>query len=416
MASEFYKPQILECPSCGATLALPDADTFQCDYCGKRIIVPMELRPPKSAGEPNQLVAGEAEIKTVEWQENVQVSAQPIALQRRRRLLIILSISFLVSIIGLVSLTLAILPVSKSTSTNQPIEIELRSTPLPTLVQFARLTMVFGSEGNQPGQFTDPRSIAVTPQGDIFVADYSTGRINKFDSEGNYLQLIQVQLSNESDNVYIFNIDIDDDGNLFVAANGNILRYSTATGELLSTILEQWPEIYYESVVVAPNGDLYATNGMAGRDELLLLSPLGELLDRWVAVIEKVNPDDPGMELALGVNHSGMVYILSPFGNQVYVYNPDGSFSFSFGDEGDQSGQFNLSTGILAITPQDHLVIGDAYRMDLFDENGTYLVKTYTIDYQEAGGSMRDVAVDDIGDLYFISSGGKVLKFDMNYP
>jgi DNA-directed RNA polymerase subunit RPC12/RpoP len=31
-------PVVLECPSCGATLALPDADTFECDYCGKRMI------------------------------------------------------------------------------------------------------------------------------------------------------------------------------------------------------------------------------------------------------------------------------------------------------------------------------------------------------------------------------------------
>ena len=31
-------PVVLECPGYGATLALPDADTFECDYCGKRMV------------------------------------------------------------------------------------------------------------------------------------------------------------------------------------------------------------------------------------------------------------------------------------------------------------------------------------------------------------------------------------------
>ncbi|MFZ2098460.1 MAG: hypothetical protein WAV05_17650 [Anaerolineales bacterium] len=167
---------------------------------------------------------------------------------------------------------------------------------------------------------------------------------------------------------------------------------------------------------VAPNGNLFSTNGMAGRDELLILSPQGKLLDRWLGVMEKVNHDDPGMVLAIGVNHSGMVYILNPFGNQVYGYNPDGKYNYSFGEQGDRAGQFSLSIGILAITPKDNLVIDDACRLDLFDAYGTYLTKTFTIDYQVADGSMRDMAIDDQGDLYFISSGEKVLKFDMNYP
>ena len=37
-------------------------------------------------------------------------------------------------------------------------------------------------------------------------------------------------------------------------------------------------------------------------------------------------------------------------------------------------------------------------------------------DYIIAGGSMYDMAIDSTRDLYFISSGGKVLKFEMNYP
>jgi sugar lactone lactonase YvrE len=284
------------------------------------------------------------------------------------------------------------------------------------MVQFARSVMVFGSKGDQPGQFDDARSIAVDPQGNIFVADYTTGRINKFDPQGNYLQLIQVESAQGNKDIYIFGIAADNQGNLYVACDGQILKYNAADGELILTIPDHWPDIYYETVVVAPDGNLYSTNGMAGADDVIILSPQGEQLAHWVGTIENVNHDDPSIELALGVNHAGMVYILSPFGNKVYGYNPDGTYNFSFGEQGDLAGQFSLSTGMLAITKQDYLVISDVYRVDLFNAKGTYLGKTFTIDYQVAGGSMFGMTMDASGDLYYISSGGKVLKFDMNYP
>ena len=98
------------------------------------------------------------------------------------------------------------------------------------------------------------------------------------------------------------------------------------------------------------------------------------------------------------------------------MYNPDGSFRLHIGQEGDQAEQINLSTGILAISPKNHLLIGEAYRVEVSDSDGNHLVRSFTFDYQLAGGSMRDVAVNVKGYLFFISSGGKVLEFDMNYP
>ena len=155
---------------------------------------------------------------------------------------------------------------------------------------------------------------------------------------------------------------------------------------------------------------------MAGSDEVIILNSQGDVIAHWMDVIKSVNHDDPAINLALGVNHTGMVYILSPFANKVYGYNPDGTFNFSFGEEGDGAGQFSLSTGMLVTTEKDDLVISDVYRVDLFDGSGNYLGKSFTIDYEVAGGSMFGMTIDSQGDLYYISSGGKVLKYDMTYP
>jgi sugar lactone lactonase YvrE len=416
MSDGFSKPQVLECPACGATLALPDGDTFVCDYCGKTILVPPELR--RSVHTP-QASTPPASVDTanIAWYEALDSKYEPPATSTRpKQLILVISVSVALLLVGVVVFILTLVPINHSSSSSPPAVNRIEQTALPTELPFARQTLVFGSQGEQPGQFDDARSIAVDPQGNIFVADYTSGRINKFDSQGRFHQLIKVPSSNDNPDVYIFSIATDAFGNLFVTADGSIYKYSTSTGELLATIPDQWPQIYFEKVTIGPDGNLYATNGMAGSDEVIILSPQGEILAHWTDVIENVNHDDAAIELAIAVSHAGTTYLLSPFGNRVYGYNPDGTFKFSFGEEGDKPGQFSLSTGMLVITDQDYLVVSDVYRVDLFDAGGNYLGKSFTIDYQVAGGSLYGMTIDSHGDLYYISSGGKVLKFSMTYP
>lgn len=418
MSYQFHRPQVMDCPSCGATLAVPDAETFVCDYCGKRIVIPPALRSPQAPADKQASQGDQDAVNKKAWRQISPAEMDYRQKQQwRSRFISLVAMSIALFLIGLVlAIVMLFNPASSSRDTIESSGVELNITPLPTMVQFARLEMAFGSQGSHAGQLDDARSIAVDPRGNIFVADYSTGRVNKFDPQGNFLQLIQVLSPQEGENCYTRKIVTDDQGNLYTTCAGQIIKYNTQDGRLLLTIPDQWPEIYYESVTVAPDGNLYATNGMAGTDDVIILSPQGELLSHWKDMVENVNQDDPAIQLELAVSHSGRLYLLSPFGNQVYVYNPDGSFGFSFGQQGQRPGQFNMSTGMLAITDDDYLVISDVYRADLFDARGSYLGKTFTIDYDVAGGSIHGMAIDNSGDLYFISSGGKVLKFAVNYP
>ncbi len=415
MSADFNEPQVFECPSCGASVPLPDADSFVCDYCGKTILVPAQLRLHKTGGFPG--VSSTGDPANIGWYEALEQPYQaPTPSPQRTRLILAISLSIAIFVIGMVLFFMVFLPSGSESTVNQSSVITVETTPLATTVPFARLALVFGSQGDQPGQFDDARSIAVDTQGDIFVADYTSGRINKFDVQGNFLQIIQVPFSDGNKDAYIHAIAADSLDNLYASVDGKILKYNAITGELLLTIPDQWPEIRYESVQVAPDGNLYATNGMAGANEVIFLSPQGELLAHWQDLIENVDHHDPSIELAVVVNHSGMVYILSPFGHKVYGYNPDGTFNFSFGEEGDLPGQLDLSTGMIAVTEQDNLIISDVYRVMLFDRQGKYLDKTFTIDYQVAGGSANGMTIDSQGNLYYITSGGKVLKYVMNYP
>ncbi len=57
----------------------------------------------------------------------------------------------------------------------------------------------WGEPGNQPGQLNTPHSIAADAQNNIYVADRGNGRIQVFDTEGNFLREIRIDVPFSSD-------------------------------------------------------------------------------------------------------------------------------------------------------------------------------------------------------------------------
>ena len=45
----------------------------------------------------------------------------------------------------------------------------------------------WGSEGSAEGQFNSPQGIAIDSQGDVYVTDYQNYRVQKFDSNGEFI-------------------------------------------------------------------------------------------------------------------------------------------------------------------------------------------------------------------------------------
>jgi DNA-binding beta-propeller fold protein YncE len=52
----------------------------------------------------------------------------------------------------------------------------------------------FGEPGDQPGQFNTPHSIAADAKGNIYVADRGNRRIQEFDSDGNFIRQIHIDV------------------------------------------------------------------------------------------------------------------------------------------------------------------------------------------------------------------------------
>jgi len=122
----------------------------------------------------------------------------------------------------------------------------------------------FGQSGNDPGEFHRPYGIAIGQDGNVYVADNGNGRIQVFDKFGN-LQTSRddggVLLTNAGE---IYYMDVDAAGRLYAAdyRHGKLLVIAPD-----GTVLTEIGEIdglgslaLVSGVAVAPDGSVYLTN------------------------------------------------------------------------------------------------------------------------------------------------------------
>ncbi|MCI0518759.1 MAG: NHL repeat-containing protein [Chloroflexi bacterium] len=418
-------PQSFHCPSCGAGLPNPTAASVTCEYCGAKVLVPPEYLPKEQEPQQQVTVIHLDTRQAVEAARSAGRSARPVV---GTILFISVAVFIAFAVLGVVLFT----SVTRSTL-SQVDSIVDQLTPgqdpqtpqgdqeqplfevpfAPTAVPFAELTLQFGSPGDQPGQLDDARYIAIDAEGNIFVADYGSGRVHKFGPAGEPLLLIQVPSESGDDDVIIQGLDIAATGLLYIASQGKIFVYNTSDGAQVKVFPDRWPDIYFESLAVGPQGEIYSTNGMAGTDDIVFLDGEGKVVAHWQEVIQAIEDDDPAMSLDLATSPSGNLYLLSPMQPKVYAYSPAGEFLFQFGEEGTEPGQIRSSPNGFAVDPEGRVYIIDSYTVNQYDSQGNYLA-SFEIPYDLTGGVPRDLAFDDDNNLYAVTAGGKVVKYHLN--
>ena len=104
-------------------------------------------------------------------------------------------------------------PSPSPTPTEEP---TMTSTPEPMFVELFQIK-------NNPDAFKQPYGIAVDSMDNLFVFDAGNGRLLKYDSDGNFLQLWDTQGSEpgQFNSMGFGDIAIDANDNLFVVDNGN---------------------------------------------------------------------------------------------------------------------------------------------------------------------------------------------------
>jgi hypothetical protein len=253
-----------------------------------------------------------------------------------------------------------ILQTRTTPSTTQPAAPRAISAPAPA---FADVALEFGSEGIGAGQFKDARSVAVDGEGRIYVGEYSGGRVQVFDSRGQFV----TQWTTEKKAV-LLNLAADRKGVVYVVHPGSIFRYEGPTGKLLGEVPNLLPSRfdYYTDVFVALDGSLI----IGSNNSILRISREGEI-KLAINVSEKLGESVSISRVA--VDGTGHIYALDSRADAVLKFSPEGRFINRFGGTGDQTGQLRSPHG-LAVDGQGRVYVSDFNRaVQVFDGNGRYL-------------------------------------------
>jgi streptogramin lyase len=222
----------------------------------------------------------------------------------------------------------------------------------------------FGSEGIGAGQFKDARSVAVDGLGRIYVGEYTGGRVQVFDSEGQFL----TQWMADTKPV-LLNLAADRKGNVYVVHPGSIFRYEGATGKLLEELPKPSSSRYehYEDVFVALDGSLFA---IGSHSNILRISPEGE--SRLVVNVREKTGASVSLK-KIAVDGTGHIYVLDSQEDAILRFAPDGRFINRFGGRGNQPGQLRGPHAI-AVDGQGRVYVSDFGRaVEVFDGGGRYI-------------------------------------------
>ncbi|OPH56919.1 hypothetical protein BC351_26240 [Paenibacillus ferrarius] len=179
----------------------------------------------------------------------------------------------------------------------------------------------WGEDGEEEGQFSFPQGMAIDQAGNLYVADTMNSRVQKFTSNGQFLQVWDI------------------DGMVFGMPR---------------------------AIAVDHSGLVYVNNGQGN---IRVFQSDGTELRHW----DDIQFLNAGV-LGMAVDHEGNVYVSNAGLHQVRKYDPMGQPLLTWGARGAAPGQFNAPSGV-AIDRDGIIYIADPgnFRIQKFDSMGQYL-------------------------------------------
>jgi predicted membrane-bound mannosyltransferase/DNA-binding beta-propeller fold protein YncE len=278
----------------------------------------------------------------------------------------------------------------------------------------------FGQPGGDPGQLSVPRGVAVAPDGSLYVADSSNNRIEHFDAKGNLIKawgsFADVQQGDAPGGTFNepWSVAVGPDGSVYVADTWNhrVQKFS-ADG----TFLAMWGAkpgttgealAFYgpRSIAVDAQGRVFVAD--TGNKRIVILSPDGQLLSQFgTPGAGEGELDEP---VGIALDELGRVYVADTWNHRVQIFAPSPDGTYTFVESFDVNGWFGTSPDTkpyLAVDAVHHIYVTDpgTCRIIEFNERGVVLSVWGTCgDDPQSLSTPTGIAVDLQGGLWVVDS------------
>lgn len=267
----------------------------------------------------------------------------------------------------------------------------------------------WGLGGDRPGWFDLPQDVAVDDKGNVYVADFHNERVQQFDAQGKFIGMVASYGPGLGEVKYPRSLALDPQGDLYVFEQGNggrIQKFDRAgKGSMLFSKKGADPRSFQggADLTVAENGKVYVAEPLSNKVEVF--APDGHFLKAWGGPGEGNGKFD-GL-FGITADGAGHLYCSDVNHDRVEKFDLEGNFLSAFGKPGKGPGEFDHPNK-LACDRRHRLFVADSWnhRIQWFDPQGHFLG---AFGAQGRGESQLDtpygVEVDPQGRVYVADTG-----------
>jgi len=234
----------------------------------------------------------------------------------------------------------------------------------------------FGGKGDNDVNLDKPEGIAVDPDGNIFIADYNTGFIKKYDKSYKWVLTFSEYGSEKGQNIKSEFMDIRD-GKLFMPEAGNHrVDVFDLNGKFLFDFGGPGAETgkfnVPESAKFTSDGKLYVAD--LKNDRIQVFDMQGKFLTTWGKTGS--GPSEFKSPAGIAIDKYDNIYVTEIGNDRVQVFDKTGKFITTWGKKGSANGEFGNLHGIIVDKATGLVYVADTAnnRIQVFRPVGSFNV------------------------------------------